>query len=126
MSGIQVVRVLPYNKQYLVSANRRIHWSQRYETQAYWKGLALVMFKVAGRSLTFEKAHIDVTFHHPDRRRRDSHNLVPLVVKPIVDGIVGTGLMPDDDDKHLVGPDVRAILGSKEPGVVVTVTEVSE
>lgn len=124
MGELSVVRNLPYMKGYMISANQRIHWSKRYETQRMWTGLAVVMFRSAGRSLTFERAHIDVTFHHPDRRRRDSHNLVPLVVKPIVDGIVDSGLMVDDDDAHLVGPDVRAELDRQNPRLVVTVTEV--
>lgn len=28
-------------------------------------------------------------------------------VKPIVDGLVDAGVLPDDDAKHLLGPDLR-------------------
>ena len=121
---IHVAKDLPYTKEYLISANKRIHWSTRHDTQGYWRGVAKLKFREAGRSLGMNKAHILVTFHHPDKRRRDVHNYVSLVVKPIVDGIVDSGLIPDDDDKHLVGPDVRAILGSSDPRITVEVTEI--
>jgi crossover junction endodeoxyribonuclease RusA len=38
---------------------------------------------------------VQVGFEVHDQRRRDPHNLVPTV-KPIVDGLVDAGLVPDD------------------------------
>ena len=32
---------------------------------------------------------------------------VTPTTKPIVDGLVDTGVLPDDDAKHLLGPDLR-------------------
>jgi len=54
----------------------------------------------------------------PDRRRRDPSNYHPTI-KPAVDGVVTgpsakilragwDGLLPDDDSRHLDGPDARA------------------
>jgi hypothetical protein len=96
----------------LVSANRRIHHMVRAEVCAYWRRL--------GHDLIVrEYGHADVgqTWHHsirmvltfrfPDLRRRDCHNLYGYVIKPLVDGCIDARLLPDDDDRHLIGPDVR-------------------
>lgn len=49
---------------------------------------------------SLERARLVVEIAFPDRRRRDPHNYM-ATVKPIVDGL------PDDDAKHLLGPDLR-------------------
>ena len=38
--------------------------------------------------------------------RRDLHNYMPTL-KALVDGLVDAGLLPDDDARHLQGPDMR-------------------
>lgn len=53
-----------------------------------------------------ERVHVTVTFIWPDYRRRDVHNWMPTV-KAIIDGIVDAGLLKDDSDKYLSGPDLR-------------------
>jgi hypothetical protein len=82
------------------------------------------MFRNVGRTTRYERAHVTVTFRFPNNRRRDVHNLLPLVAKPIVDGIVGAGILPDDDDKHLVGPDLRRNPENGPYEIVVTVEPV--
>ncbi|WP_128683426.1 hypothetical protein [Actinomyces qiguomingii] len=59
------------------------------------------------RAPRLERARIVIESLFPDRRRRDTHNLMPTV-KPIVDGLVDAGLLPDDDTRHLVGPHLEA------------------
>lgn len=53
-----------------------------------------------------ERAHITAWLHFGDKRRRDPANFYPTI-KAVVDGLVDVGLLPDDDDKHLIGPDLR-------------------
>ena len=53
------------------------------------------------------RARITITIAFPDRRRRDTHNLMPTA-KAIVDGLVDAGLLPDDDHWHLTGPHLEA------------------
>ena len=55
---------------------------------------------------SLERARLVVEIAFPDRRRRDPHNYM-ATVKPIVDGLVDAGVLPDDDAKHLLGPDLR-------------------
>jgi hypothetical protein len=53
------------------------------------------------------KARITVTIRFPDLRRRDVSNLYPYVAKPLVDGLIDARILPDDDDLHIIGPDMR-------------------
>ena len=90
----------------LVSANRRIHWSRRAELQRYWRQRAELELR-AVYWWQLERATIEAVIRYPDRRRRDVHNLVPLVIKPAIDGCVDAGLLPDDDDRHVVSVSIR-------------------
>lgn len=114
------IPLVPHDMTHVVSDNERIHWSQRYQTQQFWRGLALLLFK---NTMRFERAKVTVTFRWPDRRRRDVHNYMRLVVKPIIDGIVEAGVLPDDDDKHLIGPDPRV---EADPGPFRVLVRVEE
>lgn len=54
-----------------------------------------------------DRAHLTVYVSWPDRRRRDVANLHPTI-KALIDGIVtDANRLPDDDDAHLIGPDLR-------------------
>jgi hypothetical protein len=96
----------------LVSANQRIHHHQRAKICAHWRQLAAATVHAeyghadAGESW-YPTAHITLYIRFPDRRRHDIGNLYPYVAKPIIDGLVDARLIPDDDDTHLVGPDMR-------------------
>ena len=96
----------------LVSANRRIHHMVRAEVCAYWRKLGHdLVRREYGVAEVGEAWHeyvrIVLTFRFPDQRRRDCHNLYGYVIKPLIDGMVDARLLADDDDRHLVGPDVR-------------------
>lgn len=96
----------------LISANRRIHHYVRAEVSAYWRrlghDLVVAEYGYADVGQTWhQRVRMVVTFRFPDLRRRDALNLYPYVIKPLVDGCVDGRLIPDDDDRHLVGPDVR-------------------
>lgn len=124
-AGVDPIRVtlVPATMHYVVSANERIHWTRRYEVQRFWRGLAYCMFQ---RKPRLERALVVVTFDWPDRRRRDTHNYLPLVVKPCIDGIVQARVLPDDDDTHLVGPDLRANQGADRFRLTFDITPLGE
>ena len=101
-----------FNPRRLVSANRRIHHMVRAEVSAYWRKLGhdLVVGEYGHADVGetwHQRVRMTMTFRFPDQRRRDCHNLYGFVIKPLVDGCVDGRLLPDDDDRHLVGPDVR-------------------
>lgn len=52
------------------------------------------------------RAHILAVLQFRDNRRRDAANYHPTV-KPLVDGLVDHGLLPDDSHTYLDGPDLR-------------------
>jgi hypothetical protein len=53
-----------------------------------------------GRGVRLDCAALNIEMQWPDRRRRDAPNIWPAV-KPLVDGLVLGGLLPDDDDEHI-------------------------
>lgn len=89
-----------------LSANGRVHWSVRKTRTKVLRDKARVA-ALAAHVPPMSRAHLVVTVTWPDRRRRDVANLSPTF-KALVDGFVqDAGLLPDDDDTHLIGPDVR-------------------
>ena len=60
----------------------------------------------AARCPSLERARLVAWVRFPDGRRRDLHNYMPTL-KALVDGLVDAGLLPDDDSRHLQGPDMR-------------------
>lgn len=95
-----------------VSVNKRLHHMARHALTGYWRplGAAAVWshYGHADEGCTWHhRAHITLTFRWPTRHHRDGHNYYAYVIKPLIDGMVDARLLPGDDDRYLVGPDVR-------------------
>lgn len=90
----------------LLNANRRMHWARRAELTRNIRAASFACVKSA-KVPRLRRAQIVVEFRPPDRRRRDVHNLYPSA-KAAIDGLVDAGVLPDDSDRYLVGPDMRA------------------
>lgn len=116
---------LTIGKQNLLTANQRLHHMQRAAITKVLRHTGAINARSQDLPV-FRRAHIIVHIHWPDRRRRDAHNIMPTL-KAIIDGVVDAGALPDDDDNHLIGPDLRrAETTSGIPGVtrlVFTFTE---
>ena len=96
-----------FDRDDLLSANDRLHWAVKARRTAALRGLAGWKWR-STRHPGFDRAHIYVEVSYPARsRRRDVDNLRPTV-KALVDGITAMGALPDDDDAHVVGIDMRA------------------
>lgn len=63
-----------------------------------------------------------MTFWAPDRRPRDPDNLSGAS-KPIIDGLVDGGLLPDDSFRHVACHSSRIIPRPNNPGWTVHVEE---
>lgn len=61
-------------------------------------------------------AEIKATFYHAKERRRDDVNALAML-KSAYDGIVDSGLIPDDDAKHLVTTGADFKIDKKHPRV---------
>lgn len=111
-----------------VSANRRIHHMQRSKVCAYWRELGhRLITREYGHADQGEhwhqRIHMTVWFRFPNLIRRDALNFYPYVVKPLVDGFVDARLLPDDNDRHLIGPDFRRLPHRGPHQIVVTITD---
>lgn len=62
---------------------------------------------------------IIATIHKTRGGRYDPNNLYPTI-KACLDGIVDAGIIPDDDHKHVIGPDMRHGDKTTEAHVVFT------
>lgn len=86
-------------KSYNQTAGR--HWASTNTAKHAWLDATIAAFTAAADTcapLRGQRVLIRVAIPMPDKRRRDPHNYVPTVVKPIVDGIVRSGvLIPDDN-----------------------------
>jgi Holliday junction resolvase RusA-like endonuclease len=107
----------------LLNANQRYHWRVRAERTKHIRSTAEILARGA-KIPTLARAHIIGEFRPPNRRRRDVANLYPSF-KAAIDGLVDAGVLEDDDDTHLVGPDMR--LGPVRLGqIVLHITELLE
>lgn len=111
MTGLRTELVLEgFDPKRLISANRRIHHHVRAQTCRYWRQLGrdLVEREYGIAETTWHQhVRIVVTFRFPNLIRRDANNFYPYVTKPLIDGFVDSRLLPDDNDRHLIGPDHR-------------------
>lgn len=107
----------------LLNSNQRPHHHKRATITAVLRG-AVVTVVTADRDLSAElraarpgpllqRAHVLGVLHPPTAGRRDPANWYPSF-KAAVDGLVDARILEDDDDLHLLGPDMR--LGSKVKG----------
>lgn len=85
------------------------HWVLSRKRKAL-KQIGYLYCRNSLRGAHFEKAHVTAYVQYPTRARADPANASPTV-KPIIDGFTQAGLWADDDDEHVVGPDMR-----REPG----------
>ena len=89
----------------VLNLNDRNHWSKAASKRRTIRQLAEQTARFS-HAPSLERARLVVEIAFPDRRRRDPHNYM-ATVKPIVDGLVDAGVLPDDDAEHLLGPDLR-------------------
>ena len=104
MTGRTFTLSIPAPAGWLSSNHRRDRRAETGDRQA-WREAAGWRARQA-KLPKLERIHIVAWLSFGDKRRRDAHNYMPTL-KAIVDGLVDVGVLPDDDDKHLTGPDLR-------------------
>lgn len=100
MSDIRID--LPWSSPPL-SANQRMHWAPKARTV---QEVRRTTWALARNTKPPRADRLVITLHYrpKDRRRRDAHNLYPMV-KACVDGLVDAGVVPDDDTEHVSTPE---------------------
>ena len=111
-----------------LNANQRLHWATEARLTKQWRTLGWLHARDAlnaGRLKPVRRARIECWMTWPDDRERDPNNYNPTA-KALIDGVVGdAGLLPKDDSRHLIGPDMRR--GEKGPRrVELIITELLE
>lgn len=101
-----------------LNANQRLHWAQR---SARTRNLRQIAYLRGRGAVPMQRARLTVEIGWPDKRRRDAHNLMPTL-KACIDGFVDAGVLPDDSDAHLVGPDLRPYVAGIKGAVHLTFT----
>lgn len=81
------------------NANSRGHWAQRAGMVAAWRNAAWACAVGSGIP-QLERVEVELVMVPSDRRRRDPDNLSGAL-KPILDGLVDAGVIPDDSAKHV-------------------------
>ena len=106
MSTVSIILEVPTVQ--LLTSNQRLHWAVKAERTKLIRHRAYIAARDAITPM--EAAHLTVGITWPDRRERDAHNIIPTL-KAAIDGIVQAGLLPDDSDRYLTGPDLRVMSG---------------
>ena len=110
-----ITLTVPISK--LLSANDRGTSWQAKAAKTKWIRNAAHCITIAehGGKPPLGRVHLTVYIAAPTNRRRDAANLSPTI-KAGLDGIVSGGLLVDDSDAHLVGPDPRPDTERSERG----------
>lgn len=83
----------------LLSLNGRQHWAASNRDAQALKQAARAIAANA-RLPALDRAVITVEYQPPDKRRRDPDNYAASG-KPLIDGLVAAGVLPDDDGRHV-------------------------
>lgn len=107
-----------------INANQRLHHHAKAKLTKAWREASAGLM-VCYRQPYYQRAQVTVGIRFPTNHRRDVGNYYPTA-KAILDGLVDAGLLPDDNDEHVTGPDMRRIRPNGTPLVVITVTELDK
>jgi hypothetical protein len=111
MDKLTVEMIIDLRRESINANDRMDRRQQRYRTRLlreksfYLHQVALRLFGWRG-----QRAHLTIYVQWPNTIKRDVANLSPTF-KALVDGAIDAGVLDDDSDMFLVGPDPRT-----EPG----------
>jgi Holliday junction resolvase RusA-like endonuclease len=108
-----------------INANQRLHHHAKAKLTKAWREAAGLHAKYAEDYRQYDRAHITIAYRFPNNRRRETSNLQPTS-KAIVDGLVDAGVIPDDSDEFVVGPDNRRHVPNGSPLVTITIRAIEE
>jgi hypothetical protein len=89
-----------------INANDRLHWRAKAKLTKAWRMAAHIHARVHGLPRGLGRIQVTMFVRKPTARAYDAHNLMPTA-KAVMDGLVDYGLIPDDTNAYLVGPDIR-------------------
>lgn len=108
-----------------INANDRLHHHAKAPLTRAWRAAGQAAVLAQFLPYHMQRAHIVCTIRFPDNRRRDVGNYFPTA-KALVDGLVDAKLLHDDNDKYVLGPDMRREYPNGPARVTLTVKELCE
>lgn len=98
-------------KAYWWTQNKRGDWRAKYRRTSVVKRRAYLTYRSLINSGKLKPptkwpVHVTAIIHPLTHGRFDPENAAPMV-KAIIDALTDTGFWPDDDSKHIIGPDYR-------------------
>ena len=88
-----------------LTSNQRLHWAAKAKRTRAIRHLAAVRARNE-RIRRFTVVHVTAYIGYPTNAKADPANAYPSV-KAAIDGLVDAGVLAEDDDKHVLGPDMR-------------------
>lgn len=106
-----------------LSLNNREHWQTKSRRVAALRSATFRLAKAA-RIPTLERCAVELHYAPRDKRRRDALNLV-ATLKPVEDGLVDAGVVPDDTAEFVepTMPKIDDPTGAKHGRLFVIVRE---
>ena len=89
--------VLPWKKP-LLNLNTRQHWAAKARDTETVRSVTAMLCRDLDEA---QRVRVQLSYTPRDKRRRDADNLVGML-KPICDGIVDAGVVPDDTPEFMV------------------------
>lgn len=89
-----------------MSANDRLHFRVKADQTKVWREAGRIATLAAKVPVLTPPVHITATVHIVGKRRQEVSNLAPTM-KAAIDGMVDAGILADDSDAHVIGPDPR-------------------
>lgn len=86
-----------------LNLNTKRHWAKNAKLVKAWRHGAHIIARQHRLPKGFERVQVEAYVWKSSRRQYDPHNLMPTL-KPVIDGLVDYGLIPDDSTTHLAGP----------------------
>ena len=102
--------------------NSREHWAKKAKRTKAARQSTCRVVSDAARGARWPAAILDITIYYPDRRRRDDLNTIEPC-KADIDGIVDSGLIPDDDWTHLQLRSWSRCVDRENPRIELTLTQ---
>lgn len=112
---------LPWDKPPL-TLNQRMHWAPKGRWTKTIRTTAWALARSA-KIPPLERCSVTLIWYPPDRRRRDEDNLFGTL-KPLADGLVDAGVVPDDTPRWMA-KDCRIGDPSKPPRVELRIERVA-
>lgn len=108
MSAVErIVLTVPAPCAWINANDRGMHWGAKARLTRQWRDAACWAAKAAKMPTFAGQVHIEAHVHKVHGRSYDASNWAPTA-KAAIDGLRDAGVLLEDDNAHVVGPDMRA------------------